>query len=103
MASVHTLRKDTFVFLIGNYVPQIIGNKLPSIHQVLKVLFFNMGEVMLDLRDSASLIIKEKLIFWNKARIPKREPQRCIENLEALFNEWRSIKKKMRRKQLNII
>jgi hypothetical protein len=65
MASVHTLRKDMSAFLIGNYVPQIIRNtsKLPSMHQVLKILFFNMPEAMLDLRDSASLVIKETMIF----------------------------------------
>jgi hypothetical protein len=87
MVSVHTLRKDTSVFLIGNYVPQFIGNKLPSIHRVWKALFFNMREVKLDLHDSASLVIKETMIFWNKARIPAREPQRCIEKLEALYKE----------------
>jgi adenylate/nucleoside-diphosphate kinase len=97
MASVHTLRKDTSVFLIGNYVPQIIGNRLPWIHQVLEVLFFNMREVMLDLRDSASLVIKETMIFWNKARIPTREPQRCIENLEGLYKDWRSLQKDVKK------
>jgi hypothetical protein len=53
-----------------------------------------MRDVMLDLRNSATLAIKEKMIFWNKARIATREPRRRIEKIEALYKE--------RRKQLPI-
>jgi len=52
MASGHNLRKNTFVYLIGNYVPQIVGSKLPSQYQVLKFLFFNMREVNLNSREN---------------------------------------------------
>lgn len=93
MSSGRTLRKDTFIFLIGNCEPQIVGTKLPSVRQVLKVLFFNMREVKLNLRDSAALTIKETIIFWNKARIPTRDPARCIDKLETLYNKWRDLQK----------
>jgi hypothetical protein len=33
------------------------------------------------------------VIFWNKARIPTREPQRCINKSEVLYKEWRSLQK----------
>jgi hypothetical protein len=81
------------VYLFGNYVPLIIGNKLPWIHQVLKAFFSNMREVMLDLRESASLVIKETMIFRNKARIRTREPQPSTEKLEVPYKVCRSLQK----------
>ena len=70
MTETRSSRKDSVVYLIGHYTHQIVGNKLPSNKQVLQVLFFNMREVKLSLRESAALTIKETSIFCDKARIP---------------------------------
>lgn len=64
-------RKDTSVFLIGDYHHQITGNKLPSNGDVLRVLFFNIREVyrheVEKLHPSAVLVVSEVLAFWSKA------------------------------------
>lgn len=69
-SSKRILRKDCEVFLIGNYLPQIVGNKLPSKRDMLKVLFFNLRKVKLKLQDSTRLSILVTQLFWKKMRIP---------------------------------
>jgi hypothetical protein len=98
MSTRRLLRKDTSVYLIGNYSPQIVGSKLPSIKQVLSVLFFNLREVRLTIRESSKLVIDEVMIFWNKARIPTREKQHCIKNVEVLYNKWAGLQKNCKRR-----
>lgn len=58
------------IFIIGNLVNQITGNKLPSNGDCLRVLFYNMRVVNLNLNDSSVLVADECLLFWKKARIP---------------------------------
>lgn len=58
------------LYLLDHDESQIIGAKLPSNGQVLRVLFHNMRNVKLNLKASASLVIKEVQIFWEKARPP---------------------------------
>lgn len=51
------------IYLIGYSSYQLVGYKLPSNKQVLLVLFFNIREIMLSVRESARLVIDETLIF----------------------------------------
>lgn len=82
------------IFLIGDVDSQIIGNKLPSKKQILKVLFFNMRRLNYSLRESALLVVKEVFIFWEKAGIPVQTLQKCTEKVEKMYNNWRSIQKR---------
>ncbi|CAH0388134.1 unnamed protein product [Bemisia tabaci] len=84
-----TLRKERNVYLRGNYSPVIEGSKLPSKKKVLRVLFFNLREVQLSLRDSAHLVVQEVIIFWNKATIPVHYNSRCVKKVEDLYEQWR--------------
>lgn len=88
------MRKDRNVYLIGQYTSQIVGNKLPSKQQVLKLLFFNIRELHSNTRDSASLTMEEVYLFWRKAQIPTRDMQHCIIKLESLHEEWKSLLKR---------
>ncbi|CAH0395707.1 unnamed protein product [Bemisia tabaci] len=74
-------RRNTDVYLIGSYFSQIVGSKLPSNGDALKVLFFNIREVKHSLRESAHLVIDEILSFWNKARIPTKHRSDCVKKL----------------------
>jgi hypothetical protein len=98
MSQTYELRDHTKIFLIGDDLNQIIGSKLPSNTQVLKVLFYNLRKVKLNIRQSASLVIKETIVFWEKARIPTRDIPRCIDKLECLYNEWRNLQNHATRK-----
>jgi hypothetical protein len=60
------------IYLIGTTSHQLVRCKLSSNKQVLSVLFFNIREVKLSLRESVRLVIDETLIFWQKARIHTR-------------------------------
>lgn len=101
MTQVYELRDRTLIYLIGNDFHQIIGSKLPSNLEVLKVLFYNLRKVKLCLRQSASLVVKEVLVFWEKARIPVKDVQRCIDKLEKLYNNWRDLQKHASRQNQN--
>ncbi|KAE9533666.1 hypothetical protein AGLY_009015 [Aphis glycines] len=81
------------IYLINNHSNKISGSKLPSNLQVLKTLFFNLRVVNLNLRESARLIVREVLIFWEKARIPVRLEKHCISKVESLYDEWRTLQK----------
>ncbi|KAL4107469.1 hypothetical protein QTP88_017811 [Uroleucon formosanum] len=60
---------------------------------MLSVFFYNMRTVNLVTRESAALAVRECCIFWEKARIPIRAVQHCIDKLINLYNEWRSLQK----------
>lgn len=92
-SSTVKLRKDCQIFLIGSYSSQIVGSKLPSKGQVLKVLFFNLRQVKLDITESARLAVREVILFWEKARIPTQAEKNCIPKLKKLYDEWRGLQK----------
>lgn len=81
------------IYLIGNLDTQICGNKLPSMQQVLRVLFFNIREVKLSIRESAKLVVNEVKIFWEKARLPTQQDSRCIVKVVALHQKWATLQK----------
>ena len=65
MPSVNSRNNDT-IYLLGHYESNITGSKLPSVKQVLRVLFFNIRVVKLNLRKSATLSTQKAIIFWEK-------------------------------------
>lgn len=81
------------IFLIGVPSHQINGAKLPSNRQVLAVLFYNIREVKLNVSESANLVIRECIIFWEKARIPTRALPNCVKKLVELYHVWRDLQK----------
>lgn len=91
MTSLPYLRQN--IYLTGDVEAQILGNKLPSKNQVLKVLFFHLRHLKFTLSDSKQLVIKEALIFWKKAGIPTQAEHRCCDKLEKLYNDWRKLQK----------
>lgn len=60
------------VVFVGRVEHQIVGAKLPSLRQVLKLLFFHTRVGGLTIRESARLVVREISLFWEKARIPIR-------------------------------
>lgn len=87
------LRKDEHIFLIASKETQILGSKLPSLKQVFQVFFFNLRTVKLNIRESANLVIRECIIFWEKARIPTRAVQHCVNKLIKMYESWRNLQK----------
>ncbi|GBM23582.1 hypothetical protein AVEN_196655-1 [Araneus ventricosus] len=81
---------DRNIYSIGSERHQITGCKLPSNRQVLSVLFYNLHEVKLSIRESANLAC---LIFWEKARIPTRATPHCVEKIMKMYNRWRNLQK----------
>lgn len=85
------------IFLIGLPSHQINGAKLPSNRQVLTVLFYNIREVKLTVSESANLVIRECIIFWEKARIPTKTIPNCVKKLVDLYHVWRELQKTVRK------
>ena len=59
----------------------------------LGLFLHNYPEKDETIRRSLTLTIKDKAIFWYKARIPTRDVQNCRIKLEKLFEEWHLLKK----------
>lgn len=87
------------IFLVGDLNYQITGAKLPSNRQVLAVLFFNIREVKLSVSESANLVVRECIIFWEKARIPTRAIPNCVKKLVDLHHAWRELQKNSKKTQ----
>src|SRR5215469_3983841 len=87
-------------FLIGSPSYQINGGKLPSNRQVLSVLFYNIREGKLKVSESANLVIRECIIYWEKARIPTRAFPNCVKKLVDLYDVWRELPKNFKKTQV---
>lgn len=72
-----------------NYANEITDSKLPSNLQVFYKTFFNIRVVKLSVRDSARLVIREVMVFWEKARIPTRDKEHFVNKVIDLYEEWR--------------
>lgn len=97
--SVELRRAKKNIFLVGDVSYQITGAKLPSNRQVLAVLFFNIREVKLTVSESANLVIRECIIFWEKARIPTKTVPNCVKKLVDLYQVWRELQKNCKKPQ----
>lgn len=91
MYSKLALRQN--IYLIGDTDPLIGGNKLPTRRQVLKHLFYRLRNLKSTVRDGATQVMKEVLIFWERAQIPTQYPLHCTNKLENLHQEWRNIQR----------
>lgn len=47
----------------------------------------------LSVHESATIVIDEVCIFWQKAQIPTRKKQKCIEKLEKLYKSYTDLQK----------
>lgn len=58
------------LYLLEYDASLIIDSKLPSNGRALRVLFYSVQKVKLDLQLSAVIVVKELQVFWKKSRIP---------------------------------
>lgn len=87
---------DTFPVNFESH--QIVSSKLPSKKDALSVLFYNIRVVKLTVRESANLVYDEVVLFWQKAKIPTQKKQRCVDKVENIYQQWRSMQKSGRKK-----
>lgn len=79
------------MFLVGIMKNQITGGKLPSIRDILSVLFYNMRVVNLSLQESTSLVlfIGKKLAYQHIiVRIVLLNAKNCT----LIYETWKNIK-----------
>lgn len=87
------------VNLIGFITDKLdVINSLPTIKQVLALLFYNIRRLSKSLEDSAKLTVRECLTFWSKAGIPTQEEKKCVLKLKAEHTRWYKIHKNSDRK-----
>lgn len=86
------------IYLLGPIDINIRGAKLPSIGQALRVFFYALHIMQLDSRESARLVVREVMLFWDKARIPTRKECHCIDQLIDIYNNWSAIRKSKSRR-----
>lgn len=71
------------IYLVAYYSNEITSRKLLSNCHVLRIFYFNLRVVKLNLRKSARLLVKEVLVFWEKSRIPTKTDQRSNSKVES--------------------
>lgn len=90
-------RKTSVIWLVGAEEARITGSKLPSNKQALSVFFYHHRTLLKTVHESAVLVVKEVVSFWNKARIPVRPQHHAVKQLESLFETWQKLKKNSKR------
>lgn len=98
MASTSTgitssLRSNTSLFLIGHPSSNIMGTKLPSRKQVLRMYFYGTGQRKISSDKSASLVTDTVMIFWRQAFIPTKHRPDVKKKVQSLVAEWQALKK----------
>jgi len=91
------VRRKTAVWLIGAVEDKLSGSKLPSNKQVLSLFFYQHKTLKQTVRDSARVVIREVATFWDKARIPIRQEQHAIAQLELLHQKWKLLQRNANR------
>ena len=91
-------RSSNTIYLLGHDESQIVSSKLPSNGQVLRVLYYNLRKVKLEIRPSAAMVIKEVEVFWEKARIPVKQSYNSITKLIALYESLRLLQRSEKRR-----
>jgi hypothetical protein len=86
-------RSQDNVYLIGSYVSEILGAKLPSVRQTFGYFLYLHKEQKLTIRDACSGVIQSVADVWAKASIPIRASQHSIKKLERTFCEWTALQK----------
>lgn len=79
--------------LSSNTIKQLSVNKLPSISEVLRLLFHKTKQENMKLTDAIKSVITEVLFLWNKALVTTVRFDHCRENLAKLYSEYRKYQK----------
>ena len=82
--------------LIGELVPEITGDQLPSKKQVLQILLYRTAGKQ-KLRDCAREVLEKVQVFWDKARLRTQRSYKCINKIENLYEFWKKISRNMGR------
>ena len=48
-------------------------------------------------KESAVVVIQEVSTFWQKARIPSKRTDHCIDKLLKVYNKWKDLQKNLSR------
>lgn len=91
MSSEKNLREP--MFLLGYLMDDIIGNKLPSNEQVLKLLFHYTKNVKKTVHEGCQMTIEKVKKFWILAGIFILDDKRCVQKLQKLYDEYRNLNK----------
>ena len=91
--SIMRTRAQEKVWLVGQPMPLITGTKLPSNQQALLLFFHYHKTIRKTVRESATIVAREVLTFWEKARIPTTQERNVIPRVENLFTSWKNLYK----------
>lgn len=87
-SAVRNLRSRSELFLIGQPCSNIMGTKLPSRRQVLKMYFYGTGNRKMNANDSSYLVTDTVMVFWRQAFIPTRHRGDVKKKVQSLVAEW---------------
>ena len=97
-SSVEVKKKERGVWLVGGTIGQITGSKLPSNKQVLQRFLHHHCHDRKRIQDSATDTARGISVFWEKARIPKRQECHIINKIKQLHLTWQGLKKSASRR-----
>lgn len=86
-------RSQSKVYLLNEYVEEIMGGKLPSLRQVLGRFLYLHLEQKQTIRQASNAVVQETTVFWKKARIPTKDFQNCQTKIENTFEQEATEKK----------
>jgi len=82
-------------------IEDFVGRKLPSIIEVMSVLFYHRKDLKLQQRESVSITIEKLQAKWTQAGIPTCGRKYATKKLTNLLNEAKNLKKSAKRRWSN--
>ena len=98
VAAGYQTRDSLSIWLLGEMIPALEGNQLPTNRQVLCRLFFDLKINKLDVPRSCSNVIDDVLQFWHMANIPTKHKPNAIAKLKAFYQEYVLLRKNKARR-----
>lgn len=86
------------VYLIGKVLDKLGGKKLPSLKEVMSVLFYYLDKKTCSFNESLSITIDKVFEIWCVAGIPTREKRSAFLKLTSNHNRWRNLQKNSKKK-----
>lgn len=74
---VKATRSLTELYLLGDFVSELTGSKLPSLRMALGFFLHRHLKLKETIKEASAATIGEIQKFWQKARIPMRDPKHC--------------------------
>lgn len=84
---------DKDIYLIGPMRENLVGLKLPTLNEVMSLLFYQHKYLDLKLKPSVSITVDKVLEKWKLAGIPTSNKKYIVKKLSNFYTLWQNLQR----------